>query len=408
MRLTWRKKTVPFHTLYFPGYLIGTGERWTMLNSLSTTGSFRASESSHEKCTRVNVQRCLAMPFFLEYLQYEDTKFSKSRNIGVFGENARETGIPPDVWRYYLLSNRPETSDSYFFWHDFVARNNSELLNNFGNFVNRAIKFLNAKYDSVLPSPGAASAASSDQVDFDKEDAEFVSDVNKLLASYTESMESLRLRAALTSVLHLSARGNAYLQASGLGNELFASNPTRCAFVLLTAANLIYLLSVVVHPFMPATSDGILSQLNAPERSLPDTFTLDLLPGHKLGQASHLFKRIDPANIEVWRAQYGGIGAKKAEEDTPAVSKKQQQKKKKAAATQAETPVRVRPEKTPEEVGLEEEVAQQGQKVRKVKAGEEEGDVAEEVKKLQGLKGQLADLVARLDAVHVTEAKARE
>lgn len=72
-----------------------------------------------------------------QYLNYEDTKFSKSRNIGVFGNNARETGQPPEVWRYYLLSQRPENSDSSFLWSKFIAANNNELLANLGNFVNR-------------------------------------------------------------------------------------------------------------------------------------------------------------------------------------------------------------------------------------------------------------------------------
>lgn len=59
----------------------------------------------------------------------------------MFGNNARETEVPPDVWRYYLLQNRPETSDSIFAWKDFVAKNNAELLNNLGNFVNRVSSF---------------------------------------------------------------------------------------------------------------------------------------------------------------------------------------------------------------------------------------------------------------------------
>ena len=45
------------------------------------------------------------------------------------------------VWRYYLLSNRPEQSDTDFKWTDLAARNNSELLANLGNFVNRALSF---------------------------------------------------------------------------------------------------------------------------------------------------------------------------------------------------------------------------------------------------------------------------
>lgn len=57
----------------------------------------------------------------LEYLQYESGKFSKSRGIGVFGPSAKATGVPPSVWRYYLLSSRPETGDSTFSWNDFVS-----------------------------------------------------------------------------------------------------------------------------------------------------------------------------------------------------------------------------------------------------------------------------------------------
>ena len=44
-----------------------------------------------------------------EYLNYEDTKFSKSRGSGVFGDQARETGIPADIYRFYLLFVRPES-----------------------------------------------------------------------------------------------------------------------------------------------------------------------------------------------------------------------------------------------------------------------------------------------------------
>ena len=45
-----------------------------------------------------------------EYLNYEGGKFSKSRGVGVFGNDAQATGIPVEVWRYYLLTNRPEVS----------------------------------------------------------------------------------------------------------------------------------------------------------------------------------------------------------------------------------------------------------------------------------------------------------
>lgn len=72
-----------------------------------------------------------------EYLNYEDGKFSKSRGVGVFGDMAKDTGIPADIWRFYLLYLRPEGQDSAFSWSDLMLKNNSELLNNLGNFINR-------------------------------------------------------------------------------------------------------------------------------------------------------------------------------------------------------------------------------------------------------------------------------
>ncbi|KAG6873568.1 hypothetical protein C0992_008610, partial [Termitomyces sp. T32_za158] len=95
------KDNVYFHTVYWPSVQIGDGRDWTMLHHLSTT----------------------------EYLNYEGGKFSKSKNRGVFGPAAKDTGIPASVWRYYLLSTRPETADAMFSWSDCVAANNNVLLN---------------------------------------------------------------------------------------------------------------------------------------------------------------------------------------------------------------------------------------------------------------------------------------
>ena len=49
------------------------------------------------------------------------------------------------VWRYYLLANRPEQSDTDFKWSDLAAKNNSELLANLGNFINRGLSFVYSK-----------------------------------------------------------------------------------------------------------------------------------------------------------------------------------------------------------------------------------------------------------------------
>ena len=82
-----------------------------------------------------------------EYLNYEDGKFSKRKGIGVFGDNVMGLDLPSEVWRYYLLVNRPEKSDTVFTWADFGIKNNNELLPNAGNLINRALKFAYSKYE---------------------------------------------------------------------------------------------------------------------------------------------------------------------------------------------------------------------------------------------------------------------
>jgi methionyl-tRNA synthetase len=43
-----------------------------------------------------------------EYLNYEDDKFSKSRGVGVFGDQAKLTELDSDIFRFYLAYIRPE------------------------------------------------------------------------------------------------------------------------------------------------------------------------------------------------------------------------------------------------------------------------------------------------------------
>jgi methionyl-tRNA synthetase len=266
------KDNVPFHTVVFPASLIGTGEKWTMLHHINTT----------------------------EYLQYEGGKFSKSRNIGVFGNNAQDTGIPPSVWRYYLLASRPESADAMFSWSDFIAKNNAELLANFGNFVNRVLKFVNAKYEGIVPDfqPEADVGLVNHEG--------FIQDVNKFLAQYIDLLDHVKERAALAVLMQISSRGNQFLQDNKIDNALFTNEPKKCAAVVGLALNLIYLLSSLAWPYMPSTAESMVEQLNAPLARIPDSWTFDILPGHVVGLPQYLFTRIDEGKEQQWKQQYGG------------------------------------------------------------------------------------------------------
>lgn len=267
------KDNVPFHTVIFPCSELATGENWTLLHHINTT----------------------------EYLNYEDGKFSKSRNVGVFGNNAQDTGIPASVWRYYLISNRPETNDSIFSWNEFITRNNSELLNNLGNFCNRVLKFLAAgsKYAGVVPK-------------FDLNDdlsKQLVENVNQLLERYNADMELGKLRSGLKLMMEVSQLGNQYLQNVKIDNALFNDHREVCDRAVGLSVNLIYLIAALTFPFMPETTKQICAQLNAPIPKLQDTWnTAAILEGHRIGKPTHLFTRIEEKLISVFRSKFGGSG----------------------------------------------------------------------------------------------------
>lgn len=298
------KDNVPFHSVVFPGCQLGTEDKWTMLHHLSAT----------------------------EYLNYENGKFSKSRGIGVFGNNAKDTGVAPDVWRYFLLKNRPESADTQFEWRSFIESNNSELLANLGNFVNRIIKLVNSPkaYSGVVP-------------DFDPENlpesfAPHLADITSALKDYLTDLEAVHLRSGLTQAMRLSSAGNGLIQAFKLDNALIASDPALAAAVTGTVINLIYLCSAIFEPYIPATAKSIREQVDAPFLQIPSLEDIEngwlpkyIKPGHKIGKAAYLFTRIDEKKADEWRDLYGGNQAdreKKRKEEAELAAKKAAQKEK--------------------------------------------------------------------------------
>nr|GLL35646.1 methionine--tRNA ligase, cytoplasmic [Ipomoea trifida] len=281
------KDNVPFHTVIFPSTLFGTGENWTFMKTISVT----------------------------EYLNYEAGKFSKSKGIGVFGNDVKDTTIPVEVWRYYLLANRPEVSDTLFTWTDLQAKLNSELLSNLGNFINRVLSFI-AKdpasgYGSVIPDAHGIESHSSTKALAEK--------VGNYLDQYIEAMEKVKLKQGLKIAMSLSGEGNAYLQESQFW-KLYKEDRPSCSVVMRTAAGLVYLLACLLEPFMPSFSREVFKQLNLPESrlSLSDENgdierakkPWDILPaGHKIGTPAPLFKELKDEEVELYREKFAGSQA---------------------------------------------------------------------------------------------------
>jgi methionyl-tRNA synthetase len=272
------KDNTPFHTIVFPAALLATGKPWTMLSKLSTT----------------------------EYLNYEEGKFSKSNNIGVFGNDAQATGIPAEVWRYYLLAMRPELSDSSFVWADLQAKNNDELLKNLGNLVNRTVSFLFKNFDGVVP----------ELVTGDAEDGEFVARINAELAEYVALMEKMSLKAGLKRAMAISSIGNLYLQTKKPWDLLKRGDAARAGSALTFSANLVALVCTILEPFLGSQfSVKVYKQLGLVHEPLvnnviPDVFDpLALVkPGSRTAPAQVLFTALPDDRVAELREKYAGSG----------------------------------------------------------------------------------------------------
>ena len=167
------KDNIPFHTLFWPGMLIANGD--------------------------------FNLPYHVEglqYLNYEGGKFSKSQKRGVFCEKLPETKIDPDIIRAYLTFLIPESADSEFKWRDFQLRINSDIIGNYGNFVNRTLTFIYNKLDKKIKKP-----LEKELTELDKN---FIKRTKEKFSKIENYLEKVQLRNAFLEILSLSSIGNKY------------------------------------------------------------------------------------------------------------------------------------------------------------------------------------------------------
>ncbi|MCF7872169.1 methionine--tRNA ligase [Candidatus Woesearchaeota archaeon] len=252
------KDNTPFHTILFPASLIGTQDNYTLLDTISVN----------------------------EYMNYENLKFSKSRGIGVFGDNAKETGIPADAWRYYLMINRPETADTKFMWKDFQEKINHELVGNLGNLINRTTTFIKKFCDYEIKEI--------------KDPLNYNDEVGEIIKAY----ENIEIKKALKQIMNLSKRGNQYFQENEPW-KLINEDPKKAQNVLAVLINLIKDLSILLQPIIPKTAQKIKKQLNADYKFELDSLNKKI-ENHKIGEPETIFNKLQDKETQNFQEKYSG------------------------------------------------------------------------------------------------------
>lgn len=221
-----------------------------------------------------------------EFLNLENDKISTSRNWAVWAhEYVEDFPGQQDVLRYALLSSAPETKDNNFTWKDFQTKNNSELVGIFGNFINRVAVLIHKYYDGIVPQGDV--------------NAPELAEINKSAKEISGFLENYEFRNSLTALMNLARFGNQYLQAEEPWKTI-KDNPEKAAQSLFVGAQIAVALAQLCEPFMPFSSEKLLTMFNVQKSDWKDVETKSVLieTGHQINESSLLFSKIEDDVIE--------------------------------------------------------------------------------------------------------------
>ena len=242
-----------------------------------------------------------------EFLNIESKKFSKSRNQAVWLRDYLAE-FPADPMRYALAVNLPENRDVDFTWRDFHARNNNELADVLGNFVNRVAVFLEKNYRGDVPDATAE----------DEAGLEVLRTLEQAPGRIGALIDGYRLKDAAREVMRLPALGNRYFDKQ-VPWQTFKGERQACDRTMNTCVRLVSALEVLLYPFLPFTSRKIGNMLGLGRRGWDDV-ARPAVPG-RLGRSEILFDKLDDSFVDAQVAKLGsGKEAQPDKEDDRMIS----------------------------------------------------------------------------------------
>lgn len=256
------KDNVVFHTIIFPAILMA----W--------------NEGKNEKyCLPQNVPAN-------EFLNFEGKKFSKSRGWGIDVDEFLNI-FPPDPLRYTLAANLPENKDTDFYWKEFQLRNNSELADILGNFINRTFTFIHKHFDGKVPAKGKP----------EKIDIDMLNEISEYPGRIAELFERYKIKDGVNEMMNLARDGNKYFNDSEPWVTI-KSNKEKCGTTLNICLQAIYTLAELFYPVLPFSSEKLFKMLNAKPVDWRESGKSLLKEGHQINNAEILFPKIEDEVIE--------------------------------------------------------------------------------------------------------------
>ncbi len=155
--------------------------------------------------------------------------------------------FPPDYLRFYLTRIVPQAqTDANFDLKEFADKINNELVASVGNFVYRALSFVQSKHGGVVPKPTELGEAEEG----------VLAELGAAVKETGELIEEGHFDRALRRVLDFATKCNQYFQKKAPWEK----NSDE-ATAVYCSANLVAGLSTLLSPFLPFSARSIWEQL---------------------------------------------------------------------------------------------------------------------------------------------------
>lgn len=189
-----------------------------------------------------------------------------------------------DAVRYFVLREVPFGNDGNFSEEALISRTNSDLVNTYGNLVNRTIAMSKKYFDSNVTNPNVYESIDDSVVEYAKELPNIV----------YEKMDSLKVNETLESIFELLKRCNKYIDDTTpwiLAKD--ESKSDRLKTVLYNLLEGIRISTILLRPFIPDTCDKVFNMLNTKNIDFDTLDFGNLETNIKLNESSILFNRIE-------------------------------------------------------------------------------------------------------------------
>ena len=238
-------------------------------------------------------------------------KMSKSKgNVIYADELADEFSV--DAVRYYALSEMPYANDGSITYENVIKRYNTDLVNNLGNLVKRTLDMEKKYFDKKVYGPLAPNDL----------DNELIDACAKAYDSYIALMDEYHFADALDAVFAMFSRANKYIDETtpwALAKD--ETQKDRLRTVLYNLLESIRWGAIMLAPFIPETSEEILNEIGATNRSLDSIGTHvqfgGLIVDGEVQDSKVLFARVDEAKklAELEEKRLAKIAAAQKEEE---------------------------------------------------------------------------------------------